>query len=148
MSVGKCSYFVKILAHPKFHPNRMVQFRDRSKMHSSRIIPHQKPLDWANWARNGDPTLPRKFLPGETSPTHLGPGRRRTGKLGAIGDERRAPARLRTDESVVQLVLRPVRPRTRSAPLRSAPTECDDLWRNTNQSSVIRQDTNKQSKSI
>ena len=31
--------------------------------------------------------------------------------------------------SVIQLILRPVRPRARSATLRSAPTECDDLWR-------------------
>ena len=29
---------------------------------------------------------------------------------------------------LVQLVMRPVRPRTRSATVSSAPTECDDLW--------------------
>ena len=46
------------------------------------------------------------------------------------------PARLRS-VSVVQLVLRPVRPRTRSATVRSTPTECDDSWRPASLSTVL-----------
>ena len=40
--------------------------------------------------------------------------------------------------SVVQVVLRPVCPRTRIATLRSAPTECDNLRRPTNRSPVFK----------
>ena len=64
---------------------------------------------------------------------------RRAAKQVGIYCRRKAdgPARLGSGERVVQLVLRPVRPRIRSATLRSAPTECDDLWRPASLSTVL-----------
>ena len=55
------------------------------------------------------------------------------------------PARLRS-ASVVQLLSRPVRPRTRSATLRSALTECDDIWWSISESLPVFQGPGEKSK--
>ena len=71
-----------------------------------------------------------------TSENDLEEGDRVAIKFFAILATEDARPRAYGQTSVVQLVLRPIRPRTRSAPLRSAPTECDDLWRAASQAAV------------
>ena len=69
-------------------------------------------------------------------PATLGQDRVGFGFFVICGENVGSRASLRS-VNVVKLILRPVRPRTRSAALRSAPTECDNLWRPTSQSVVL-----------